>query len=641
MRIFPRWLVAFSFILGGVAWAADAPKDLPAADPQTTVEKLKLGPAKLYVHWTGKASDFRFFRRPMGYYTAEDFSFTLDSEGNGTWPVISREPTPFETWRFGTTYTGLPVDWKANPKVRVLAVKAIDRLPPKFGDDKLDPDKILTALIVEVWNGERWQPWFINNWFHRWGTPADSALIASHYVGRPSPYFDVYGFKGDISADLNERSRKLVDKHPEWRAYHGRIVADPKEKHGWALDLLHVIAKNPKTGGHEVVVGDPKELVPLSRQAPVAWGLGWPMIYNGPHHPNVAGTELAPPLKVKWTFAGGKEFAGSPVVAEGRVYCGNNDGQLYCVDLATSKKLWAFATKDQVESTPAVVQDSVLFGSFDGHVYCLDAASGKERWKFATGPRIAGFKGIDDVKQGVDSSCAVVDGRVYFGAWDGKAYCLDFKTGKEVWSVQTKGPVHFCSPAVVDGRVFLGTADGTFHCWEARSGKIVWEKTLAEAHSDHMMCTPAVYDGVVYTGSGYSGPLFALEAATGKEVWKAGMKNLVCGTPTVHGGRLYVFGDGGGQVLCLNAKTGEQVWETRMGKGWGAAAPVVSGKFLYLTMREGSVDGKAASVVALEVASGKPVWLAPLGKAWGTCIIDDGVLYYGSDDGKLYALQRE
>ena len=157
-------------------------------------------------------------------------------------------------------------------------------------------------------------------------------MILSHYVGRPSPSFDVYGFKGDISADLNERSRKLVEKHPDWRAYHGRIVVDAKEKHGWALDLLHVFVKNSNTGGHDAFGGDPKDLVPLSRPSPVKLGLGWPGLYNGPHHPNVADAELPPPLKVKWTFSGEKEFPGSPAVADGKVYCGNNDKRLYCID---------------------------------------------------------------------------------------------------------------------------------------------------------------------------------------------------------------------------------------------------------------------------------------------------------------------
>ena len=179
-------------------------------------------------------------------------------------------------------------------------------------------------------------------------------MILSHYVGRPSPDFDVYGFKGDISADLNERLRKLVEKHPDCAPITAGIVADPKEKHGWALDLLHDFVKNKQTGGHDAFGGDPKDLIPLSRPSPVKLGLGWPSLYNGPHHPNIADAELPPPLKVKWTFTGEKEFPGSPTVADGRVYCGNNDKRLYCIDAASGKKLWDFLTGDLVESTPTL-----------------------------------------------------------------------------------------------------------------------------------------------------------------------------------------------------------------------------------------------------------------------------------------------
>jgi hypothetical protein len=240
------------------------PADLPAADPQATVEKLNLGPTKVYVHWIGQAKDFQFFHRKAAYYVAEEFAFLLQTEKHGTWQVISREPTPFLEYRFGTTFTGLKVDWKANPLVRVTGVKGVDRIPATFMDFKLDPDKTITALIVEVKVGDNWRPWFINNWLHPWGNAADTAMILSHYVGRPSPYFDVYGFRGDF-LDLNDRSRQLVEKHPMWRAYHGRIVADPKAKNGWSLDLLHAFVRNAKTGGYDAVVGDTKDLIPLSR----------------------------------------------------------------------------------------------------------------------------------------------------------------------------------------------------------------------------------------------------------------------------------------------------------------------------------------------------------------------------------------
>jgi hypothetical protein len=52
------------FLAGGTAArAGTAPADLPAADAQTTVEKLNLGPTRLYAHWTGKARAFRIFLR--------------------------------------------------------------------------------------------------------------------------------------------------------------------------------------------------------------------------------------------------------------------------------------------------------------------------------------------------------------------------------------------------------------------------------------------------------------------------------------------------------------------------------------------------------------------------------------------------
>jgi hypothetical protein len=272
---------------------AQAPADLAAADPRTTPAKLGLGPTRLYVQWAGRARDFRFVRRNAGYYTAEDFSFRLQTEGHGPWLVLSREPTPFETWRFGTTFTGLRVDWAAGPRVRVVAVKTIDRTPATFLDYKLDPKRTLTALIVEVRSGGRWRPWYVNNWFHRWGTPADSAMVVSHYVDRPAPPFDVYGFKGDIRAGLNERSRKLAAKYPDWRAYHGRIVSDPGGEHGWSLDLLHLFVRDPKSGGHRVVFGDPKALVPLTRPAPVRGARDWPMIYGGPRHANAKAGAVA------------------------------------------------------------------------------------------------------------------------------------------------------------------------------------------------------------------------------------------------------------------------------------------------------------------------------------------------------------
>ena len=52
------------------------------------------------------------------------------------------------------------------------------------------------------------------------------------------------------------------------------------------------------------------------------------------------------------------------------------------VDEALPDKLevrWKVTLKDGIESTAAIVKDTVYVGCFDGHLYALDLATGKER----------------------------------------------------------------------------------------------------------------------------------------------------------------------------------------------------------------------------------------------------------------------
>jgi outer membrane protein assembly factor BamB len=54
----------------------------------------------------------------------------------------------------------------------------------------------------------------------------------------------------------------------------------------------------------------------------------------------------------------------------------------------------------------------------------------------------------------VDSSPAVVGGKVYVGSEDNSVYCLDVDTGSKIWKYKTGGCV-WSSPAVADGKVYI------------------------------------------------------------------------------------------------------------------------------------------------------------------------------------------
>jgi len=144
-------------------------------------------------------------------------------------------------------------------------------------------------------------------------------------------------------------------------------------------------------------------------------------VYDAPGVPELHG--------VKWKFKTGGRVYSSPAVAEGTVFVGSNDGNLYAVDAATGTQKWKFATKGEKRfaakhihgllpesepmpdpfdfylSSPAVSNGVVYFGSGDGNVYALDADSGVLKWTFQTG----------DV---VHASPALAEGRLFIGSWN-------------------------------------------------------------------------------------------------------------------------------------------------------------------------------------------------------------------------------
>src|SRR3954463_5886958 len=110
----------------------------------------------------------------------------------------------------------------------------------------------------------------------------------------------------------------------------------------------------------------------------------------------------------KWKAQTRGPVASSPAVADGMVFFLSFDGGLYCVDANTGARKWRYATgfekrfeakslhgtapseqtvpdpHDVFLSSPAVANGYVYFGSSDGNVYALDEKLGVLQWKFET-----------------------------------------------------------------------------------------------------------------------------------------------------------------------------------------------------------------------------------------------------------------
>jgi len=222
------------------------------------------------VELVGRASEFWYSRNWRAYYWREDFTFLLAKDATGkTWRVISREPTPAYHYRMGTTFTGLKVDWKARPRVKVVGVRGVDRIPAEFYDYKLDVPNVVTAFLVFVETApEVWQEFFVNNWFHRWGDRADR-FVYRFYADRPTPY-DIYGFARDQTAPFAAKSQEVIDRHKDNPSlmFHGRVRSAKERAFGYEVELIDLIGRNVRSGGDVVLYGDAKSIPRLDERKP-------------------------------------------------------------------------------------------------------------------------------------------------------------------------------------------------------------------------------------------------------------------------------------------------------------------------------------------------------------------------------------
>lgn len=263
-------------------------------------------------------------------------------------------------------------------------------------------------------------------------------------------------------------------------------------------------------------------------------------------------------------------------------------------------------------------------------LYCI-AADERLNWKFETGGRIY--------------SSPVIDGDlVYFGSGDSCFYAVNKATGKQSWCFRTKGAIH-SSPEIYKNLVYFGSTDGNLYALNKTTGVQVWKFTSESEKLldiwDYYLSSPNIYMGDLYWGSG-DGNLYAIDALSGVLKWKFQSGGMIHADPAFEGEKVYI-GNFSGDFFALNCTDGTVVWkfktigDTYFPNGEVQKGAVIDSGIVYFGSRD-------YNIYALDTKTGRGHWNMKEQGSWiiATPLVYNQNIYFGtSDTHRFYCLNKK
>jgi outer membrane protein assembly factor BamB len=257
------------------------------------------------------------------------------------------------------------------------------------------------------------------------------------------------------------------------------------------------------------------------------------------------------------------------------------------------------------------------------------------------------------------SGGTVVDNTLFVGSKEGRLVAINLADSSRQWSEALKmsgqsaglfgcgapaagggcgggpsGVAIYGTPAVAGGLVYIAGYNGKVYAFDTSTLQIQWVIPREDNYLPIVGGT-AVAQNMVYVGATdtkESWKLYALDAATGNEIWQFEAGDKIWSTPVVSGETVY-FGSFDHKLYALDAESGNELWDFEA-EGAIAATPLVFNDTVYI----GSFD---RHIYAIDTA-GNLKWQF-MGKNWfwATPVVYEGVIYAPCLDGKVYALDAE
>ena len=418
------------------------------------------------------------------------------------------------------------------------------------------------------------------------------------------------------------------------------VTWDVKTKKGvkWVAELGSQTYGNPVVASGVVLVGTNNEAM---KDPAIKGDKGIVMAFresDGQFLWQAVHDKLAQGRANDWPFQG---VCSSPLVENGIAYYVSNRGEVMAVDLdgfrdktndglvkdekqqreTDADIIWRYDMMEELgvlqhnmaNSSPVIFENLIYVSTSNGQdeshvnvpspkspgVIALDKATGKLVWE--DNPTVG-----EKILHGQWSSPAV--GRigdtlqVVIGQGDGWVRGFDAKTGKRLWEFdlnpkdsvwpKTRNEV-ISTPVIQNNIVYIangqdpehGEGVGHLYAIDATKRGDITETGRLWHYTDirRSISTGALHNGILFY-SDFSGFLHAVDAKTGKQLWKHDMFAAIWGSPIVIDGKVYL-GDEDGDVTVLNAdRTMKVLAENNMGSSV-YSTPVPANGALFIVNR--------------------------------------------------------
>jgi outer membrane protein assembly factor BamB len=353
---------------------------------------------------------------------------------------------------------------------------------------------------------------------------------------------------------------------------------------------------------------------------------------NAPGHLALAGS-----LKQAWSADAGDgssskgRLTASPVVADGRVYTLDADGQVSAVSASGGSVIWRTKLVPETGSKGngfgggLALDGGRLYGASGyGIVAAMDPSTGKKLWEKSLGAPVR-------------ASPTAADNRLFVVTSHGRFYAINGTDGSEIWAVrglpQSASLVSNASPAVAGDIVVVPYPSGDLVALKVSDGTTVWTETLTRQRQTSQMSSltdaarPAIDQGTVF-GVGHAGRMVAVQLRNGERQWSLTVAGIQ--TPWVAGETVFVV-DVSGQLTALSRRDGKVQWTTQLPAAKVWTGPTLAGGLLWLASSSGKLVGIEAVTgkVTSQIDIGNPVFIAP--------VVAQGRMYVLTDNARLVA----